>query len=434
MIPFSSTFTDSQRYRLLSVAPSLRQNTHNMTNNTEQYDALIIGGGLSGLCAALYLGRRGIKTSLIDYAIDRSIGGLGGFARFSGAKFSLPPAGMGLLPIVGSHERLLEKIEDVLVLLKLDGKLHQNSMDYDVDFRDKKIASDVRARRYRSIVLTPSEISDTICDLSSRVTTVCDVLHGECLQIINTSHGWRVEYTTPGDVERAFILSNTVFFAGGRTGSNLLSAAGCKETNGKGIDLGVRVEFPDKEDLNKLRDLGPDAKILSGACRTFCLNVPGEIFRYRYGSISIPGGIVAEESHGAGNVGLLYRHPDKTASLAHVLSKANSIGDFHETKYFSNESFFGAAEQPLAELYGKDITNTLFSFGMALNNVGLLDWHRPHYIHIPLLDWHWPTYSLPGTFQSTSAGLYVVGDCSGHARGLLQAAASGYIAAEEFAG
>ena len=403
-----------------------------MRNKPDHYDVTIIGGGLSGLCAALYLGDIGVKTILIDSAIENTQGGLGGFARFSGAKFSLPPAGMGLLPIVGSLDQLSAKIEEVLAILQLHDKLQQNSKDLEVNLSDEEIVPGVSARRYSSIVLTPSEIKDTIDSLSNRVKAVCEVIEGECLRILDTGHGWEVEYMSSGNSERVLLSSAAVFFAGGRTGSNLLTTAGCKETSGKGLDLGVRVEFPDKENLRKLRELGPDAKILVDACRTFCLNVPGEIYRYSFGSISIPGGVVAEASHKAGNVGLLYRHQNKTAILSSILSKANSIMHTGELKYLSSEGFLGAAEQPVAEMFGLDVTNSLRLFGMVLEELGLLDWSQPHYIHIPLLDWHWPTFSMPGTFRSTSSGLYVLGDSSGHARGLLQAAASGYIAAEEY--
>ena len=93
-----------------------------MAPSSRQYDVAIIGGGLSGLCAALRLSQRGVKTTLLNTTINSGDHSLGGFARFSGAKFSLPPAGMGLVPIVGSSDVLLRIINQVISLLGIDNK------------------------------------------------------------------------------------------------------------------------------------------------------------------------------------------------------------------------------------------------------------------------------------------------------------------------
>ena len=403
-----------------------------MNSKSEHFEAIVVGGGLSGLCAALHLGRAEVKTILLDCAVENTDNGLGGFARFSGAKFSLPPAGMGLLSLVGSYDRFYETISDVLKVLKLDHRSPQSSGDIEANDADKTISAGVRKRIYGSIVLSPSEIGNTIDDLSSRVKSVCTVLDAKCLQIADAGDSWKVLYRAAGSPEYNLLSSTVVFFAGGRTGSELLIGAGCKETNGKGLDLGVRVEFPNRDHMKQLRALGPDAKILSDKCRTFCLNVPGKIHRYKFESLSIPGGVVAEATHKAGNVGLLYRHPSKAETLHDVLKKATSVLKSNDLSYFVIDDFLGNSVQPIANIFGTDITNALCSFGNKLEELELLSWNRPHYIHIPLLDWHWPTFSMPGTFQSTAPRLYVLGDASGHARGLLQAAASGYIAVQEY--
>ena len=398
----------------------------------DHYDVTVIGGGLSGLCAALSLGSKGVKTLLMDCPISRAANGLGGFARFSGAKFSLPPAGMGLLHVVGSHESLSRTVLDVLRILELDKNPLEGSFDLDSNISDQDIFPGIRARKYESIVLTPDEIRKLIDNLSNRVSSVCTVVEGECNRITDDGGIWKVEYQSSGISNPALLSSAAVFFAGGRTGSELLTAAGCRETNGRGLDLGVRVEFPNKEDLRNLRDLGPDAKILGDNCRTFCLNVPGKIFRYQFGSISIPGGVVADASHCAGNVGLLYRHEDKMHLLQDLSYTAKPLVGREEPSYFATDGFLGEAERNVAELFGDEVTHSLCAFGNALEELELLNWQKPHYIHLPLLDWYWPTFSMPGTFRSTCPGLYVLGDSSGHARGLLQAAASGYIAAQEY--
>lgn len=404
----------------------------NMKSKPEHFEVIVIGGGLSGLCAALQLGRAGVKTVLLNRAIENTENRLGGFARFSGAKFSLPPAGMGLLPVVGSHDRLIETVSAVLHLLKLDQRSAQHSGDVEANDPDQTTSAGISTRIYGSIVLSPSEIGNTIDDLSRRVAEVCTVLDAKCLRLVNTDGDWHVLYRAIGTSECNVLSSTAVFFAGGRSGSNLLIGAGCEQTNGKGLDLGVRVEFPNRDHMKKLRALGPDAKILSEKCRTFCLNVPGKIHPYNFESLSIPGGVVADATHSAGNVGLLYRHPSKEKTLPDVLGKAKSVLTNNDLSYFVTGEFLGSSTQPICKIYGSEITAALSSFGNRLEELDLLNWKWPHYVHIPLLDWHWPTFSMPGTFRSSARKLYVLGDSSGHARGLLQAAASGYIAAQEY--
>lgn len=51
---------------------------------------------------------------------------------------------------------------------------------------------------------------------------------------------------------------------------------------------------------------------------------------------------------------------------------------------------------------------------------------------MPLLDWHWHTFATPSSHLTSLPGVYALGDSSGHARGLLQASVSGWLAAEEY--
>jgi hypothetical protein len=60
-----------------------------------------------------------------------------------------------------------------------------------------------------------------------------------------------------------------------------------------------------------------------------------------------------------------------------------------------------------------------------------VDFSKPHRWHIPLMDWHWPTFGRPSSCETNVPNLYVVGDVAGHARGILQAAVSGWLAAAE---
>jgi uncharacterized FAD-dependent dehydrogenase len=46
-------------------------------------------------------------------------------------------------------------------------------------------------------------------------------------------------------------------------------------------------------------------------------------------------------------------------------------------------------------------------------------------VFAPEMDYYWKVFSLKRGFQSARPGVYLVGDCSGHFRGILQAFCSG---------
>ena len=74
---------------------------------TEKYDLVVIGGGLGGMAAAFKSKGSRRKIALLDDSLPAAGGRLGGFAKFSGAKFSL-------LPAVAHSVLLLSCVLDVL--------------------------------------------------------------------------------------------------------------------------------------------------------------------------------------------------------------------------------------------------------------------------------------------------------------------------------
>ncbi len=385
-------------------------------------DVLIIGAGLAGITAAIRLQELGFKPTIIDASLPEAKGSLGGFVKFSGAKFSLPPAGLGLIPVVGSQDALWAVIENIAGILDLQLDISNLSRD--------ECAQHGSLRQYSSTVLTPTEIDELLIRLTVKLQERnINVINGKCISLQATGKTTSAEIQTTSGVQRIFCQS--VFYAGGRLGTETLTKFGVKTTDKKGLDVGFRVEFSNNEAVANLRKLGPDAKIIKNNCRTFCLNVPGEIFRYPFKNLSIPGGIVSTGN--LSNFGILYRTNEKEKLLNRITRNSENIPkNVLENPIDVSSGLLGESEAILSHLYGQEIVLQLKEFGNYLQTEGLVNWDVPHKIHLPLIDWHWPTFSKENTFKTNVETVYCLGDASGHARGLLQAAASGWVAAEEY--
>jgi hypothetical protein len=168
-------------------------------------------------------------------------------------------------------------------------------------------------------------------------------------------------------------------------------------------------------------------------CRTFCLNSPGHIHRYPYEGFTIPGGVVASPEVELGNVGILLR----TAQKFETLSAIKRLAAKHKSKllieseriHSGNTVYISAA---LHAVFGEDSCAQFQSFINHLHQTELINLNTEHRVHMPLIDWHWNTFALPCSHRTTLPNVFALGDSSGHARGLLQACMSGWLAAEEY--
>ena len=387
---------------------------------------IVIGAGMAGLCCASILKDAGADVLLCDVPVHVDSVSVGGFAEFSGAKFSLPPAGLGLVDVVGGMDELEALIDATLAILAGSriGPLLQAPQR---SGRQRPLVDGGSLREYHSIVLTPSEMNGLIAYLGS---AAADSLIKE--RIVGLKAG-----ATRVDVEfadRTIVRASKVVCAVGRTGSALLRNAGARAQNGKGIDVGVRVEFPTTSPLKNLRAQGPDAKLMRNDVRSFCLNVPGKVYHYKALGFHIPGGVVAESGHEGSNVGILRRFTDKELVLARLAELADQKGENIGPCNFEQIGPSIGGNSEIESVLGTNICDDIDEFTHWTSETGLIDWSCPHLVHYPLLDWHWDVFGCPGTFATTLPNVYAAGDLSGHARGLLQAAVSGVAIAKGFVG
>lgn len=390
----------------------------------ERNDLVIIGGGLAGLMAAWRAEVFGLSPVLINVGVPGTAESLGGFAQFSGAKFSLFPAGTGLAPIVGGHDELVRRYEAICAnYLDLGFSEFQVSPE-DLLGQETHDDDGLAYRNYHSILLTPARIDELLVALADRLTR----------SLIKRAVVTRIEM----DESESFCIhlddgqvlgADKVIVAAGRLGSNLLKSAGIKAMAGKGIDVGVRLGFETCAPVAGLRNLGPDAKFIADGVRTFCLNSPGRIFHYPGAGFCLPGGIVAEPDWHQSNIGILCRIDDRDATLRRVENMAPS-SETSPLSFKGSSKRLEWTDHALA-LIGEDTASRIDVFIARLSESGLVALPPSYTVHYPLLDWHWPVFSQPGQLGTSVPGLLAAGDASGHARGLMQAALMGVLAVEE---
>jgi thioredoxin reductase len=386
-------------------------------------DALIVGGGLAGLLAAARVEQLGASAILIDVGVPNTSGDLGGFAPFSGAKFSLAPAGSGIADLLGGEEALVERYRAMCSHFADLGFPQFVVTDGELRGDENGLGSGLAFRRYHSVLMSPAEIDELLIGLSAQLRTT-RIIRGRVTTVdLSSGPPFSAVIETGGRV-----TANALIMAAGRLGSTLLKEAGVPQGKGKGIDVGVRLGFDSREPLAGLRALGPDAKFMADGVRTFCLNSPGRIFHYPGLGYQLPGGIVAAQDWEHSNVGILYRLADRHSVLQHLAEVAPSETAPMVFRAQNGELSWSANSR---RVLGRQVADAIDDFVAKLSMSGLVNLPDSFDVHYPLLDWHWPVFSRSDRLSTLVPGVIAAGDASGHARGLMQAAVMGVMAAEE---
>lgn len=366
----------------------------------------------------------GLSPALINVGVPGTPDGLGGFAPFSGAKFSLFPAGTGIAALVGGDDGLIHRYSTICADLRDLGFGEFHVTEKEIIGREVETDDGLAYRSYHSILLSPTRIEALLAALVTRLERTTIVPATVAGLAVNVDGPFRV-LLAGGEV----LSARTLIVAAGRLGANLLKDAGIPEMPGKGIDVGVRLGFASRTPVAGLRGLGPDAKFMADGVRTFCLNSPGKIFHYPGLGFRLPGGIVAGPDWPQSNVGILCRLEDRQATLRHLIGLAPS-GDAQPLSFVGRGNSLEWTHHAL-NLIGGDAASRIDRFVQRLVESGLVALPPSYSVHYPLLDWHWPVFSLAGRLETSVPGILAAGDASGHARGLMQAALMGVLAVEE---
>ncbi|MDP2166700.1 MAG: NAD(P)/FAD-dependent oxidoreductase [Thermodesulfovibrionales bacterium] len=453
----------------------------------KKYDVIIVGAGPAGIFSALKLaeGKKRLKVLIIEKGrdIDKRrcpmkltkvsctacpecalLSGWGGAGAFSDGKLTLSPE------IGGFLTRYVAKNELGSLISYVDGVYVRFGAPGDVFGGDTEAIRELeRLASKNDLVLVPSRIRHIGTE---RCAKVLKAIKRHLNKSVDTIFDSDVETVLVKDKKASGvrlkngseIFSDYVILAPGREGAKWLEGETKRLELGvlqNPVDIGVRVEVPASV-FEHLTDITYEPKLLfyskkfDDKVRTFCVNPYGEVvMEYLKGIWTVNGHSYADRRTNYTNFALLvsttftepFDEPISygryVAQLANFLGKGvivQRLGDLLAGRRSTHERIAKGIVQPTL----KDATPGDLSFVIPyrylsdiLEMLEALDRIAPgvNSRHTLLYGVEVKFYSmqlkLNGTLETEIKNLFAVGDGAGVSRGLVQASASGVIAARE---
>lgn len=437
----------------------------------------IVGLGPAGIGAAITFEELGLSRDiiLIDMGkepIDRycelidnkscikefpcqMISGFGGSSLLSGSKLSSFPAGSKLVDIIGSKE-LAEKY--ILKALDFFDK-NLSLKKLNITIEDKLYAekffenSGFLYKFYEVHLFNQEELrllyQKTYNNLKKSVATV--LLNTEVIDV-NFENGYFKLLAKQND-KLINIDTNFLILGIGRLGKDFLMKLNkILHLNGKDniLDIGVRIEFPTSLFPN-ISKYHFDLKLLFNNARTFCVCEGGKVAHYVLNKTFFTEGYFnSKEITKYTNLGILIRlEPSKKneftkKQIFENLYKTNSTLPLFQnlTQYlnngykssecfnFSSTSINNCKEHDLNKIFPKTINNNInYVINYFIKNLLKVSFFDAINIFAPELDFGGLKFSVKSDF-SIKPKMYLIGDCIGRFRGILQAFSSGILCAE----
>jgi uncharacterized FAD-dependent dehydrogenase len=451
-----------------------------------RYDAILVGAGPAGIFAALELVRKGWSVAIIDKGRPletrfcpmkdgRSsscihcnpcsvICGWGGAGAFSDGKLTLTPEFGGNLENYVGRKELCHLLEEV------DGLWFSYGANTDVFEPDPDFAGEtVKRGRCSGLRVIPAKIRHIGTDRSKEVLRAiwqdlqeqCSILLGTEVESLlvekNEIHGVRL-------VNGEELLAPRVLIAPGREGAHWMERVAREiglSVDSLPVDIGVRVEVP-KEWAENLTDQFYEVKAVFNAptfddkVRTFCMCPGGEVvteYQSDSGVLVVNGHSNRETKTNNTNFAILvsteFTEPfkDPNGYGTHIARLANMLGggiivqrlgDLKSGRRSTPQRISrGLVTPTLADAepgdlsfvlpyrHLRDITEMLSALDSIIPGID-----GPHTLLYGVeVKFYSLCLALDNQLRTSVKGLHAAGDGAGVTRGVVQASASGLVAA-----
>lgn len=454
--------------------------------NQADYDVIIVGAGPAGIFAALELTQSARpRVLMLDKGPDLEkrrcpsresgrcmqcatcalITGWGGSGAFSDGKLTLTTQVGGLLAQVRGEEeagQLVREVDDLWVRFGADGKPYEGDLDRIEEVARKASLAGLRLQHYPIRHLGTERSGDILgamyLELVNRgveVRTRADVAH-----VLTDAGAVTGVETANGEVMKA----PYIVVAPGREGADWLTGLARAlnlSLSINPVDIGVRVELP-AHILQPLTDLLYEPKFLyysssfDDRVRTFCVCPFGEVVTEWAGDVMTVNGhsyaeIRTENTNFALLVSKNFTEPFKEptaygkyiARLANLLSGGiivQRLGDLRAGRRTTDQRLERCITRPTLKEATPGDLNLVLPYRYVVNILEMLD--ALDMVAPGVASRHTLLYGVEAKFYSSRLrltrdletevhNLFAAGDGAGVTRGLVQASASGMVAARE---